>query len=85
MSRFYTALRHLALFLLATVMAVLGFYAAWMLAILYFKVSGRLLDGPMFHDGMTTPEYADVFIGLAASAAVITACLLLRRFINRRL
>ena len=73
-----TALKHIALFLLGTVMALTGFYFAWMLAIVYFKMSGRLVEGPMFHE-MTTPEYGEVAVWLGICAIIIGACLLVRR------
>ena len=73
MPSFPNILRHIALFLLGTLMAIFGFYFAWMLAILYFKISGRLADGPMFHD-MTTPSYSGTLISLAVCAVVIGLC-----------
>ncbi|CAN5696466.1 hypothetical protein BH11PSE7_BH11PSE7_16480 [soil metagenome] len=73
MPSFPDILRHIALFLLGTLMAIFGFYFAWTLAILYFKVSGRLHDGPMFHE-MMTPGYSDTLISLAVCAAAIALC-----------
>jgi len=77
------ALKHTGLFLLGAIMAVFGVYFFWMLTVLYFKFSGRLVDGPMFHEGMTTPEYADVAIGLTVCSVVIAVCLGLRYLIKR--
>ena len=69
----HNALRHTARFLLGTVMAIFGFYFAWTLAIVYFKITGRLHDGPMFHE-MSTPGYSSTLIALAVCAVVIGLC-----------
>jgi hypothetical protein len=76
-------LKHTGLFVLAAIMAIVGLCFFWMLAVLYFKITGRLVDGPMNYDGMTTPGYPQVAITLVACATVIGVCLGLRHLIKR--
>lgn len=77
------ALKHTGLFVLGAIMAIVGLYFFWMLAVLYFKITGKLVDGPMNYDGMTTPGYPEVAIMLAVCGAVIAVCLGLRYLIKR--
>ncbi len=83
MHHLVSLLKHAALFLLAMVMAVAGICFAWMATVVLFKLTGRLTDGVMFRDGMTTPGYTEALLALALSAVVIVICVLVRSRIRR--
>lgn len=83
MDHLVTLLKHAALFLLALLMAVAGIYFSWTATIIFFKLTGRLTDGVMFHDEMTTPGYTEALLALALSAVVISICVMVRNRIRR--
>ncbi|RYG14872.1 MAG: hypothetical protein EON92_00310 [Burkholderiales bacterium] len=79
------SLKYMALFLLGTIMAIVGIYFFWMLAIVYMLLTGSLRKGEMFHDGVTTPEWGDTTVALLACMAVIGVCLWLRHLVKKTL
>jgi hypothetical protein len=73
--------RHLVRFILGAVMVLCGLYFAWMAAVLFFLLTGRLRQGEMFHD-LQAPTVGDALIGLALTGAVVAACAVMRRRIG---
>ena len=59
------------------VIALSGLYLVISLCILYFKLTGRLTDGPMYFD-IQTPAYGPLLLFQGISIAIIAACFLAR-------
>ena len=64
-------------FLAATVIVIVSFYLVISICILFFKLTGRLSEGPMFFE-IQTPSYVGLFKFQAISLAVMSACFFVR-------
>jgi len=70
-------------FLAATVIVFVTLYFVTSLCILVFKVTGLLVDGPMYFE-MRTPTYEALFIFQCICIAIILACLSVRIILGRK-
>lgn len=76
-------LKHITLFFLGGIMAIVGMYFFWMVAVTFMLITGTLRKGEMFHDGMTTPEWGDAIVAMLVCLAIMGVCLWLRHLIKK--
>lgn len=66
-------IRWLVNFVAGAIATVVSLYLVIAICILFFKLTGRLSDGPMYFE-MQTPSYAGLFLFQAICIAIISVC-----------
>jgi hypothetical protein len=65
------------------VIVVSAFHLVVSLCVLYFKLTGRLTDGPMFFD-LETPTYGALLLFQSVCVAILAACFFTRAKLLRK-
>lgn len=76
-------IRWLVNFIAGAIIAFVGLYFVISLAILFFKLSGQVSDGPMFFD-FKTPTYGGLLLFQGISIAIIAACFAVRMTFGKK-